>query len=66
MQFENSNRVFILNKHGKPLIPCKPRKASLRFKEYGSTPYAKIGACFDCSTSPDFFKHVNKCFHQKY
>lgn len=29
MKFENSNRVFILNKHGKPLMPCKPRKARL-------------------------------------
>lgn len=23
MEFENSNRVFILNKRGKPLMPCK-------------------------------------------
>ena len=32
MKFENSNRVFILNKHGKPLMPCKPRKARLLLK----------------------------------
>ena len=34
MQFENSNRVFILNKHGKPLMPCKPRKARLLLKAH--------------------------------
>ena len=32
MKFENSNRVFILNKHGKPLMPCKPCKARLLLK----------------------------------
>ena len=32
MKYENSNRVFILNKHGKPLMPCKPRKARLLLK----------------------------------
>lgn len=46
------------------------QNASLRVKEYGSTPYAKIGVCFDCSTSPDFFKHVNvfssKVLEKKY
>ena len=34
MQFENSNHVFILNKHGKPLMPCKPRKARLLLKAH--------------------------------
>ena len=32
MKYENSNRVFILNKHGKPLMPCRPRKARLLLK----------------------------------
>ncbi len=25
--------VFVLNKHGKPLMPCKPRKARILLKE---------------------------------
>ena len=25
--------VFVLNKHGEPLMPCKPRKARLLVKE---------------------------------
>lgn len=29
MKYKNNNRVFILNKHGQPLMPCKPRKARL-------------------------------------
>ncbi|MCT3476427.1 HNH endonuclease, partial [Lactobacillus delbrueckii subsp. lactis] len=27
MKHENANRVFLLNKDGKPLMPCRPRKA---------------------------------------
>ena len=25
--------VYVLNKHGKPLMPCKPRKARILLKE---------------------------------
>ena len=27
MKHENANRVFLLNKDGKPIMPCRPRKA---------------------------------------
>ena len=29
----NYNQVFVLNKHGKPLMPCKPRKARILLKK---------------------------------
>ena len=32
MKHENANRVFLLNKDGKPLMPCRPRKARLLLK----------------------------------
>ena len=32
MEYENANRVFLLNKDGKPLMPCRPRKARLLLK----------------------------------
>ena len=32
MKQENNNRVFVLNEHGEPLMPCKPRKARLLLK----------------------------------
>lgn len=32
MKYTNSNRVFVINKHGKSLMPCKPRKARLLLK----------------------------------
>lgn len=33
MKQENNNRVFVLNEHGEPLMPCKPRKARLLLKK---------------------------------
>lgn len=33
MKYENSNRVFLLNKDGKALMPCRPRKARLLLKQ---------------------------------
>ena len=32
MEHENANRVFLLNRDGKPLMPCCPRKARLLLK----------------------------------
>ncbi|WP_039944145.1 RNA-guided endonuclease IscB, partial [Lactobacillus equicursoris] len=32
MKHENANRVFLLNRDGKPLMPCRPRKARLLLK----------------------------------
>ena len=32
MKHENASRVFLLNKDGKPLMPCRPRKARLLLK----------------------------------
>lgn len=32
MEHENANRVFLLNRDGKPLMPCRPRKARLLLK----------------------------------
>ena len=32
MKHENANRVFLLGRDGKPLMPCRPRKARLLLK----------------------------------
>ena len=32
MKHENANRVFLLSRDGKPLMPCRPRKARLLLK----------------------------------
>ena len=32
MEYENANRVFLLGRDGKPLMPCRPRKARLLLK----------------------------------
>ncbi|WP_373367800.1 RRXRR domain-containing protein [Lactobacillus delbrueckii] len=32
IEHENANRVFLLNRDGKPLMPCCPRKARLLLK----------------------------------
>lgn len=29
MKHENANRVFLLNRDGKPLMPCRPRKGAV-------------------------------------
>ena len=45
MKHENANRVFLLNKDGKPLMPCRPRKARLLLKSgKGASPLLAAAA----------------------